>query len=177
MPLYDVHLRIPVRFKFRNVEAASPEEAISKVDHSDELRGLASEKVMLSWDKGPIEHIEMDESVALSGLVDLVGDDEYLHSVDFESDGEGRFVPFSHTSDIPMGIMEAAAHEAAGSQPPGKGRPAVGILSSTIHTLFGGASADERDMALEDLDHLISALNRAKDAVASIDMRARGDSE
>jgi hypothetical protein len=166
-----------VRFKFRNVEADSPEEAISKVDKDNDLLAKAGEKIQRYWDKGSIEHIEMDDSAPLSGLVDLVGDEEYHHSVDFDADRKGRFVPSGPYSDIPPGILEKVAHEAAGSSLPTRGIVPDDVLSSAINTIVGGSSEDEREMVLRDMDHLISALTRARDAVAAIDMDRQGECE
>ena len=168
MPLYDVHLRLPVRFKFRNVEASSHEEAIAKVESDQDRMTRATDAVRREWKDGPLEYVEMDEAQTLSALVDLVGDEDHENTLDFDYDDAGRPVRFERAPDpSPPTAVETAAHEAAGTAPPAKGA-VVDPVAMIVHAAAGDAPADEAEDAAAAIDHAVRRLLAARDAIRSL---------
>lgn len=164
MPLFDVHLRMPVRFKFRNVEARTAEEAVRTAMKDQARMELAARNVQREYDTGLIENIELDEADVLNALVDLVGDEQYLHTVDFDFDPAGEPVPHVPDRTVPTTRIGAIAHAAAGTKPASDGveQDAVGRI---VDVVFGSAPEAERTHAIADMDAVIAALIRARDAV------------
>lgn len=170
MALFDVHLRMPVRFKFRNVEAETAEGAVRAAKDDQVRMELAARSVQREYDTGLIENIELDEADVLSALVDLVGDEQYLHTVDFDFDQDGE--PVLHIADrsITTTRIGAIAHEAAGTEPrsDGSGRDPIGRI---VDAVFGSTPDAETAHALADIDAVIAALTRARDAVSQHQVR------
>jgi hypothetical protein len=168
MAKFDVHVRMPVRIKFRDVEAASAVEALKTVVGDSERMSLAERTIQREFGSGLIEHIELDECAPTSGLVDLVGDEQHENTVDFEFDGNGDPYPYDHAGRIAVCGIERIAHEAAGTTAPtdADGRSATPV-AAVIQTIFGSISKDEAAEALSDMDDAIRILTLARDAVAA----------
>jgi hypothetical protein len=168
MPLFDVHLRMPVRFKFRDVEAENAEAACRKAADDPDLMHKAEMTVQREWDSGPIAHVEMDESAPLSAIVDLVGDGEYEHTVDFDYDASGNPVPMRRESQGSTCVVEAIAHAAASTRPPASdAQRAADPIATLIQGALGGISSDEAPGALAALDEAVARIAAARSAVSS----------
>lgn len=168
MAKFDVHVRMPVRIKFRDVEAASAVDALKTVVGDAERMSLAERTIQREFGSGLIEHIELDECAPTSGLVDLVGDEEHENTVDFEFDGNGDPYPYDHSGTPSVCELERIAHEAAGTSAPADAEArSASPVAAIIQTMFGSTSIDEADGAVSDLDDAIRALTLARDAVAA----------
>lgn len=167
VPQYDVHQRIIVRVKFRNIDAANHLAAIQSVEDNQDLGRIARNAIQNSYDQGPIADIEADDGEpAVSYLVDLVGDEDYLHTLDFVLLPDGGYAQRAPEIRTPPGILESAALLAVDpdksiSSPSAPTNPAVAL----IQIATAGLSIDERDTALARLDHAIATLNTARAAV------------
>lgn len=166
---FDVHLRIPVRIKFRDVEGASAEDAVRKVMADQSRMALAEKSVQREYGSGPIEHIEIDECSPTSATVDLVGDDEHENTVDFDFDREGEPYPFVHGGPPAACEAEKVAHAAAGTMIASDGDArADDPIAAVIRTIFGAIATNEIEGAIDDVNQAIETLTRARDAVAAI---------
>jgi hypothetical protein len=78
--LYNVHMYVTVRVKVNNIEAGTMREGIEKAEQGTDLAELFPYAVL---HRGRIES-EFAEEVS-AYLVDVVGDDEYVHSKAFDA--------------------------------------------------------------------------------------------
>jgi hypothetical protein len=86
---YDVHMYVTVRVKFAGVEAESMEAAVLKVDEADFHQLIDRTYEGERATGGRCAYIEWDESGCHNAYVDVVGDDNFVLSKEFEVVGPG----------------------------------------------------------------------------------------
>ena len=178
MPLYDVHQRLVVRAKIKDVDAESHADAVKQVDGSDKLNRHISQLLMIEPKNGPVEHIEVDDGEpALSYIVDLVGDEDHAHTLNFEWNphAQGHVETTYEEPSVPGKLLQTAcrAYLNQNSISLADVKRASEIaeedyLLSYVMNIMSGLATSEIDHALRRLDGAFERLQKVRNAVADL---------